>query len=93
MSTCPRAADVIADMVAVRCLRDTDLALERKVVLEEISIVEDTPGRPGLRAAQRALWPPAPLRLLDSRHAATPSRARRPDLQALHQRAYHRGNS
>src|ERR1700761_4436425 len=37
------AADVIADMVFRPSLKATDLTLERKVVLEEIAMVEDTP--------------------------------------------------
>src|SRR5258705_9647902 len=37
------AADVIGDIVFRPTLRDTDLKLERKVILEEIGMVEDTP--------------------------------------------------
>ncbi|HVD61220.1 MAG TPA: pitrilysin family protein, partial [Gemmatimonadaceae bacterium] len=37
------AADVLADLIFRPSLRATDLELERKVVLEEISTVEDTP--------------------------------------------------
>src|SRR6185295_12772097 len=37
------AADVIADIVFRPTLRQADLTLERKVVLEEIGMVEDTP--------------------------------------------------
>src|SRR4051812_49273546 len=39
----PQAADVIADILFRPVLRSSDLALERKVVLEEIAMVEDTP--------------------------------------------------
>ena len=38
-----QAADVVGDLIFGPSLRDEDLALERKVVLEEISMVEDTP--------------------------------------------------
>ena len=38
-----RACDVIADLMFRPMLRHADLRLERKVVLEEISMVEDTP--------------------------------------------------
>ena len=38
-----RALDVITDMVHRPTLRDSDLSLERQVVLEEIATVEDTP--------------------------------------------------
>lgn len=37
------ALDVLTDLVLEPVLRDTDLELEREVVLEEISTVEDTP--------------------------------------------------
>jgi len=37
------AADVLADLIFRPLLRQSDLDLERKVVLEEISTVEDTP--------------------------------------------------
>lgn len=39
----PDAMDVLADMVLHPLLRPEDLELERQVVLEEISMVEDTP--------------------------------------------------
>src|SRR5438034_10228319 len=39
----PRALDVITDLVRRPLLRDADLELERKVILEEISTVDDTP--------------------------------------------------
>ena len=39
----PRALDVITDMVRTPLLRDSDLSLERQVVLEEISTLDETP--------------------------------------------------
>ncbi len=39
----PQAMDVLADMVLHPLLRPQDLELERQVILEEISMVEDTP--------------------------------------------------
>ena len=39
----PQAADVLADLIFRPVLRASDLALERKVVLEEINTVDDTP--------------------------------------------------
>src|SRR5690606_19757172 len=38
----PQAADVLHDLMFSPLLRERDLQLERKVVLEEISMVEDT---------------------------------------------------
>jgi predicted Zn-dependent peptidase len=39
----PQAADVLCDIVSRPALRESDLRLERQVVLEEIAMVEDTP--------------------------------------------------
>ena len=39
----PQAADVLADLIFRPTLRAPDLALEKKVVLEEINTVDDTP--------------------------------------------------
>ena len=42
-STCRHAADVIGDIVFSPRFATADLDLERKVILEEIGMVEDTP--------------------------------------------------
>jgi predicted Zn-dependent peptidase len=57
------AADVIADVMFRPLLRDSDLRLERKVVLEEIAMVDDTPD--GLRVTQRTALGRQWLRLPD----------------------------
>src|SRR5438477_11403737 len=51
----PQAADVLADLTFQPLLRASDLTLERKVVLEEIHTVDDTPDDLGfeLHNAQR----------------------------------------
>ena len=38
-----QAADILGDLIFNPLLRESDLALERRVVLEEIAMVEDTP--------------------------------------------------
>jgi predicted Zn-dependent peptidase len=53
----PRALDVLTDLVLHPTLRETDFELERKVVLEEISTVEDTPDDLVFDLHARALWP------------------------------------
>ena len=50
------AADVIADIVFRPTLRPSDLALERKVILEEIGMVEDTPDDLVFEIHNEALW-------------------------------------
>src|SRR6185437_14409860 len=50
------AADVIGDIVLRPTLRDTDLALERKVILEEIAMVEDDPDDLVFEIHNEVLW-------------------------------------
>jgi len=85
----PRALDVLTDLVRNPTLRDSDLELERKVVLEEISTVEDTPDDLVFDVHSRALWPNHPYgySILGTRDTVTDLSAS--DLRALHERAYH----
>lgn len=52
----PVALDVLSDLVRAPLLRDEDLALEREVVLEEISAMEDTPDDLVFELHGDALW-------------------------------------
>ena len=54
------AADVLVDLVYRPLLRASDLKLERQVVLEEISMVEDTPDDLVFELHNEALWGPHP---------------------------------
>lgn len=85
----PRALDVLTDLVRQPVLRDTDLTLERKVVLEEISTVEDTPDDQVFEIHGRTLWPDHPYgySILGTRETVGALGVE--DLRALHQRAYH----
>ncbi len=85
----PQAADVIADLMFRPALRAEDLVLERKVVLEEISMVEDTPDDLVFELHNEALWGAHPMgySILGTRD--TVSAMRPEDLRALHARAYH----
>src|SRR5438874_7070709 len=53
----PRALDVLTDLVSNPVLRTSDLELERKVVLEEINTVEDTPDDQVFDLSYQTLWP------------------------------------
>ena len=57
----PIAADVIADIVFRPLLRSSDLTLERKVVLEEIAMHEDTPDDIVFDVFHETIWPDHPL--------------------------------
>jgi predicted Zn-dependent peptidase len=83
------AADVIGDFVFGPSLRAADLDLERKVVLEEIGMVDDTPDDLVFELHGEALWGAHPYgySILGTRD--TVSSIRTADLRALHERAYH----
>ena len=83
------AADVIGDFVFAPLLRRSDLELERKVVLEEIGMVDDTPDDLVFELHGEALWGTHPYgySILGTRD--TVSSLRTDDLEALHARAYH----
>ena len=52
----PQAADVLCDLIFRPTLRESDLSLERNVVLEEIAMVEDTPDDLVFELHNEALW-------------------------------------
>ena len=85
------AADVIGDFVFAPLLRKADLELERKVVLEEIGMVDDTPDDLVFELHSEALWGAHPYgySILGTRESV--SSLRTSHLEALHQRAYHPG--
>jgi predicted Zn-dependent peptidase len=87
-----RALDVITDMVRRPVLRDSDLSLERQVVLEEISTVEDTPDDEVFDLAYQTLWPNHPYGFQILGTKETVSAISADDLRQLHQRAYFPGN-
>jgi predicted Zn-dependent peptidase len=84
----PQAADVLSDLIFNPSLRDSDLALERKVVLEEIAMVEDTPDDLVFELHNAALWGDHPYgySILGTRD--TVSRLDTPALRELHLAAY-----
>jgi predicted Zn-dependent peptidase len=88
----PRALDVITDLVRRPVLRDADLQLERKVVLEEISTVLDTPDDQVFDIAYETLWPEHSygFQILGTRETVGALSA--DDLKQLHGRAYFPGN-
>ena len=83
------AADVIADLIFRPVLRAADLTLERKVVLEEISMVDDTPDDLVFELHNEALWGTHPYgySILGTRDTVSSLSVR--DLKELHGRAYH----
>ena len=88
----PLAIDILTDLVRRPLLRSEDLDAERKVIVEEISGVEDTPDDLVFDLHAEALWPDHPYgySILGSRDSVT---ALGPgDLRSLHAEAYYPGN-
>ena len=87
-----RALDVITDMVRRPVLRDSDLSLERQVVLEEISTVEDTPDDEVFDLTYETMWPNHPygFQILGTKETVSALSAN--DLKQLHTSAYFPGN-
>jgi predicted Zn-dependent peptidase len=85
----PDAAAVIADLIFRPLLRSADLTLERKVVLEEISQVDDTPDDLVFELHNEAMWGDHPYgySILGTRESVSSLGVR--ELRELHERAYH----
>ncbi|MEA2762582.1 MAG: hypothetical protein QOD47_1866 [Gemmatimonadaceae bacterium] len=84
-----QAADVLADLIFRPTLRASDLALEKKVVLEEINTVDDTPDDLVFELHNAQMWGNHPYgyQILGTRE--TVGALGVSDLRALHSRAYH----
>lgn len=82
------AADVLYDLIFQPALREADLELERRVVLEEIAMVEDTPDDIVFELHNAELWGDHPYgySILGTRHTVAGISAA--DLRALHAAAY-----
>jgi predicted Zn-dependent peptidase len=84
-----QAASVIADLIFRPLLRSKDLTLEKKVVLEEISQVDDTPDDLVFELHNEAMWGNHPYgySILGTRDTVASLGVR--ELRELHERAYH----
>ncbi|MBM4194989.1 MAG: insulinase family protein, partial [Gemmatimonadetes bacterium] len=86
-----QAVDVMADVMFRPLLRDEDLVLEKKVVLEEIAMVEDTPDDIVFELHNAALWGDHPYgySILGTRQ--TVGALNGEAVRALHTRAFRPG--
>ena len=86
------AVDVLGDMAFEPLLRESDLALERNVVIEEIGMVEDTPDDLVFELHNEAMWGEHPLgfSILGTRESVNALTVEH--LRDLHARAYQPGN-
>lgn len=88
----PEALDVLADLTVHPLLRETDLGLEREVVLEEIATVEDTPDDLVFDLHAERLWQGHGYgrAILGTRETVGGLTA--PELQEVHRARYRAGN-
>jgi predicted Zn-dependent peptidase len=84
----PQAADVIFDLMFRPAMREADLELERGVILEEISMVEDTPDDIVFELHGETLWGDHPFGYPILGTPETVGALQVSDLRSLHERAY-----
>lgn len=89
----PLGVEILTDLVRHPLLRPEDLELERNVVLEEISGVQDTPDDLVFEIHTRTLWPDHPYGYSILGSAETVGAIRAEDLAALHRTGYYPGNA
>ena len=88
----PLAVEVLTDLVRHPLLRTEDLELERKVVLDEINGVLDTPDDLVFELHARTLWPEHPYGYSILGTPDTIGTLSAADLLELHRTGYYRGN-
>ena len=88
----PSAVDVLTDLVRHPLLREEDLRLERKVVLEEIGMVEDTPDDLVFDLHAETLWPEHPYGYSILGTRATVTSLETSELRAFYRAGYSPGN-
>lgn len=89
----PLALDVLTDLVRRPLLRESDLALERNVVLEELNGVLDTPDDLVFELFGETLWPDHPYGYSILGTAETVSALGTAELREVHAGGYYPGNS
>lgn len=91
-SDLPLALDVLTDLVRRPLLRESDLALERNVVLEELNGVLDTPDDLIFEHFAETLWPDHPYGYSILGTAESVGALQAEDLRLVHRRGYYPGN-
>jgi predicted Zn-dependent peptidase len=88
----PLAVEILTDIVRRPLLRESDLQPERKVIIEEISGVDDTPDDLVFELHAASLWPDHPYgySILGTRESVAGLGV--DDLRVLHTTGYYRGN-
>ena len=84
-----QASDVLFELCFRPVLRDEDLRLERKVILEEIAMVDDTPDDVIFELHGDRMYPNHPYGHAILGTPATVKKLQVSDLRAWHERSYH----
>jgi predicted Zn-dependent peptidase len=88
----PLAVDILSDIVLNPLFDAIEMAKEKKVIFEEINMVEDTPDDLVMEQFTEAFWPGHPLGrpILGTKRSV--GSFRRDDLAAFFHKVYHPGN-
>jgi predicted Zn-dependent peptidase len=88
----PLALDVLTDLVRAPLLRESDLLLERNVVLEELSGVRDTPDDQVSELWSETMWPEHPYGFSILGTPESVEALGTADLRRVHDAGYYPGN-
>jgi len=88
----PLAVEILGDIVLNPLFDPIEMAKEKKVIFEEINMVEDTPDDLVMELFAEAFWPGHPLGRPILGTKKTVGGFRREDLSSYFSRAYHPGN-
>ena len=85
----PLAVDILGDIVANPLFDPEEMTKEKKVIFEEINMVEDTPDDLVMELLTEAFWPKHPARTADTRDQAQRRRASSaPELASFFREVY-----
>ena len=87
----PLAVEILGDIVLNPLFDPAEMAKEKKVIFEEINMVEDTPDDLVMELFAEAFWPGHPLGRPILGTKKTVGRFRREDLSSYFSRVYHPG--
>jgi len=88
----PLAAEILGDVVLNPLFDPVEMAKEKKVIFEEMGMVEDTPDDLVMEIFTEAFWPDHPLGRPILGTKRTVARFRREDLASYFTRVYHPAN-
>jgi predicted Zn-dependent peptidase len=88
----PLAVDILGDILLNPLFDATEMAREKRVIFEEMGMIEDTPDELVMEVFARSFWPDHPLGRPILGNRRTVGSFRREDLAGFFRRAYHSAN-